>query len=48
MGRVVLFCALEVLRRVDRDPEALVTEAEELALLGELRERRLLVIASLG
>src|SRR5262249_20102970 len=45
--RVVLLGALEILRRVHRDPQALVAEAVQLPLVCELRERRLLVIAAL-
>src|SRR5207244_13430566 len=47
MCGVVLLRPLQVLRRVDGDPEALVPEGEELPLLCKLRERRLLVIAAL-
>ena len=47
MRRVVLLGALKVLRRVHGDPEALVPEGEELPLVGQLRERRLLVVAAL-
>jgi hypothetical protein len=39
---------LQVFRGVHRDPEALVAEGVELSLVGELGERRLLVVAALG
>src|SRR6266516_1622982 len=47
MGGVVLFGPMQVLGRVDSDPEALVPEAEELSLRGQLGERRLFVVAAL-
>src|SRR5207245_75711 len=47
MIRVVLLGALKILRRVHRDPDALVAEAVQLSLRSERGERRLLVVAAL-
>ena len=47
MRAVMRFGSRKVLGRVDRDPHPLVAEGEQLPFAGELRERRLLVVASL-